>query len=99
MQSLFIQDKIPIKLINRNIYGFKNGKTLQEISQGISMWNLYSQICEAEDDLWDVELFFNRYYENDVKQAKKNFIESLAAFQIQFFLWNSFNAEPNFLVF
>ncbi len=44
------------------------------------MWEIMSQMCEAENEIWDLELFYERYYSSDLKSAQKNLIESLAAF-------------------
>ncbi len=63
------------------------------------MWEIMSQMCEVQNEIWDIELFYERYYGSDLKTAKRNLIESLAAFEINFFLWKYSAVNPRSISF
>jgi len=99
MKGIFEQEGLKLKVFTKEEHEFAHSVCLTEYIQGITTWDLYEKLCEDKDNIWDLRIFFERYYGKDIDQALNNFVESFAAFQVQFYLLKVYSVSISNSVF
>ena len=72
---------------------------LADDKQGIFGWDLFESLCEDQTNFWDLRTFYERYFEDNFETAMENFVKSYASFQIQFYVFKTYDVNIDRIMF